>query len=758
MMIRETSTDCASFVGRYIPNLNARPFEVTREYFVQVQEQTKSPVIARELDAWVDEPDCKERSRLARLMVIELLSYQFASPVKWIETQDRLFGEFAAEQIIEIGPSATLCRMAEGSLMIAGLERQIAVKHIFRDQDDIYYTNAILAAEENAAKALLATKPAEKQAPEPVEKEAPEAVAKQAPVVTETAPANQEQETASPDVPLTAVDVVRVVIAQKTKRTLDEIPADKTVKELTGGKSTLQNEILGDLLKEFGASAGQIPDRPDEMPLHELAVKFGASFTGTLGSHTSAQVSRMFSTKMPGSMSQTAAREWLTQEHGLLKAHQHESVLLVALTMEPTSRLDGTPAATEWLTRVACEYARLFGVTLATQSSKRSAGGSQNSAASSMISSAELKALQLQQRSLAMQQLEVYARHLGLDLRSAHREQSATEGKVREQQLMLDAVDEELGQDFVTGIRGVFDMRKARKFDSHWNWAREDAYAWISSALVSTSNGEEWSSPRDDVRLHMLVNRTDSALIALLNGLVAILSKSSNDNARALKLAQRIRDACLAGQGGDPVYREHGPTTRPVTQIGTAGKIDYAELEREASFAAYVDNMSAHDAMPHPPLLHLREKTVDHNYELSAEHSTAYYAGLRQMCHEGVSFSGYTALVTGCSQGSIAAHVIEALLTGGARIIATTSSYRYETVQFYENMYKKWGARGSELILVPFNQGSTRDIRALVAYVFETLECNVDFVLPFAAISEYGSDVSALHSRSELASRIMLTN
>ncbi|KAJ2188558.1 hypothetical protein EV181_002132, partial [Coemansia sp. RSA 532] len=98
-------------------------------------------------------------------------------------------------------------------------------------------------------------------------------------------------------------------------------------------------------------------------------------------------------------------------------------------------------------------------------------------------------------------------------------------------------------------------------------------------------------SPRDDVRLHMLVNRTDSALIALLNGLVAILSKSSNDNARALKLAQRIRDACLAGQGGDPVYREHGPTTRPVTQIGTAGKIDYAELEREASFAAYVDNM-----------------------------------------------------------------------------------------------------------------------------------------------------------------------
>ncbi|KAJ2520714.1 fatty acid synthase alpha subunit Lsd1, partial [Coemansia sp. RSA 1937] len=323
MMIRETSTDCASFVGRYIPNLNARPFEVTREYFVQVQEQTKSPVIARELDAWVDEPDCKERSRLARLMVIELLSYQFASPVKWIETQDRLFGEFAAEQIIEIGPSATLCRMAEGSLMIAGLERQIAVKHIFRDQDDIYYTNAILAAEENAAKALLATQSAEKQAPEPVQKEAPEVVAKQTPVATETAPANQEQETASPDVPLTAVDVVRVVIAQKTKRTLDEIPADKTVKELTGGKSTLQNEILGDLLKEFGASAGQIPDRPDEMPLHELAVKFGASFTGTLGSHTSAQVSRMFSTKMPGSMSQTAAREWLTQEHGLLKAHQH---------------------------------------------------------------------------------------------------------------------------------------------------------------------------------------------------------------------------------------------------------------------------------------------------------------------------------------------------------------------------------------------------------------------------------------------------
>lgn len=44
--------------------------------------------------------------------LIELLSYQFASPVRWIETQDVLFKHFNFERLIELGPSPTLTGMA----------------------------------------------------------------------------------------------------------------------------------------------------------------------------------------------------------------------------------------------------------------------------------------------------------------------------------------------------------------------------------------------------------------------------------------------------------------------------------------------------------------------------------------------------------------------------------------------------------------------------------------------------------------------
>jgi malonyl CoA-acyl carrier protein transacylase len=53
--------------------------------------------------------DCFFRSSFS---LIELLAYQFASPVRWIETQDVLFKDFKFERLIELGPSPTLTGMA----------------------------------------------------------------------------------------------------------------------------------------------------------------------------------------------------------------------------------------------------------------------------------------------------------------------------------------------------------------------------------------------------------------------------------------------------------------------------------------------------------------------------------------------------------------------------------------------------------------------------------------------------------------------
>ncbi len=81
---------------------------------------------------------------MARTVVIELLAWQFASPVRWIETQDLLFTEEAAgglgvERFVEIGvksaPTVTglatntlkLPEYAHSTVEVLNAERDAAV-------------------------------------------------------------------------------------------------------------------------------------------------------------------------------------------------------------------------------------------------------------------------------------------------------------------------------------------------------------------------------------------------------------------------------------------------------------------------------------------------------------------------------------------------------------------------------------------------------------------------------------------------------
>lgn len=101
-------------VGRYIPNLTAKPYEVSKQYAEDIFNQTSSPRLAKVLKNWDEEQwgAPENRNKLGYAILIELLSYQFASPVRWIETQDILFKDFKFERLIELGPSPTLTGMA----------------------------------------------------------------------------------------------------------------------------------------------------------------------------------------------------------------------------------------------------------------------------------------------------------------------------------------------------------------------------------------------------------------------------------------------------------------------------------------------------------------------------------------------------------------------------------------------------------------------------------------------------------------------
>lgn len=96
--------------------------------------------------------------------------------------------------------------------------------------------------------------------------------------------------------------------------------------------------------------------------------------------------------------------------------------------------------------------------------------------------------------------------------------------------------------------------------------------------------------------------------------------------------------------------------------------------------------------------------------------------------------------------------------SGGAHIVVTTSHYNRANVEYYQSIFQRFGARGSALTVVPFNQGSKQDVEALVDYIYAQLGLDLDYILPFAAVFENVREIDGLDDKSELAHRIMLVN
>lgn len=171
---------------------------------------------------------------LAHTLLVELLAYQFASPVRWIETQDVILAEKVTERIVEIGPADTLGGMAKRTLAskyeaydaAKSVQRQILCYN--KDAKEIYYdVDPAVDEPEPAAGGGAASVPSPSSAPLP--SSAPQAAA--APPPPSAGPA-----AAVADAPVSAVDIVRTLIAQKLKKPLTDIPLSKAIKDLVGGQ------------------------------------------------------------------------------------------------------------------------------------------------------------------------------------------------------------------------------------------------------------------------------------------------------------------------------------------------------------------------------------------------------------------------------------------------------------------------------------------------------------------------------------------
>ena len=253
-----------------MPNLVAMPFETTFEFCKAIADKSGSQCCLEMLEGGRESFDARvsaNRAEVARNLVIELLAYQFASPVQWIATQ-HVFFTSGVRRVIEIGPAITLTRMAMRTLQTGKYGDQVReLLYIEKDSDKVFFglpsagpdakdaadaSYAQLEAEAAAAKATLrdaspvnlTVPPPSARSPEPVAAaRAPPASPIPAPIVqTRAVPASSGGGGggSAADCPPTPLDAVRAIVAVKTgaKSMADVKPTD-TLKALCGGQSAL---------------------------------------------------------------------------------------------------------------------------------------------------------------------------------------------------------------------------------------------------------------------------------------------------------------------------------------------------------------------------------------------------------------------------------------------------------------------------------------------------------------------------------------
>lgn len=771
---------------------------------------------------------------LAHTLLVELLAYQFASPVRWIETQDVILETNRTERIVEIGPADTLGGMAKRTLAskyeahdaATSVQRQVLAYN--KDQKEIYYDVDPVEPESAAPAAGDATTPAT-----PAAASAPAPTAAAAPLPP---PPSQSAGPAAAisDVPVFAVDILRALVAQKLKKPLQDIPLSKAIKDLVGGKSTLQNEILGDLGKEFGST----PEKPEDTPLDELGAAMQATFNGQLGKQSQSLIARLVSSKMPGGFNITAVRKHLETRFGLGSGRQ-DGVLLLALTMEPASRLGSENDAKAYLDDVTQKYAAAAGVNLSSASAGAEAGGG---GGGMMMDPAALDALTKDQRALFKQQLEVIARYLKMDLRSGDKAFVGSQEANKALQSQLDLWNVEHGEFYAQGIEPSFNSLKARVYDSAWNWARQDALTMYYDIIFGRLESVDREIVAQCIRI---MNRSNPTLIEYMQYHIDNCPTERGETYLLAKdLGVQLIENCKDVINEAPVYKDVSVPTGPQTTVDARGRLAYAEVPRQSGrkLELYVKEMAEggkiseysnrtkiqndlrsvyrmirkqnkmnketqlqvqtlykdivramgmneRQIMPHEngdakkpangaltratmngtlkkgktetvPFLHLKKKE-EHGWEYSKKLTTTYLGELERAARDGLTFQGKMVLMTGAGAGSIGAECLQGLIQGGAKVIVTTSRYSREVTEYYQSMYARYGAKGSQLVVVPFNQGSKQDVDNLVSYIYDNkkgLGWDLDFIVPFAAIPENGREIDNIDSKSELAHRIMLTN
>jgi fatty acid synthase len=663
--IMPREADARTMVGRYIPNLVPRLFTLDRDFIQEIRDLVPAePLdeILADYDTWITE----RPQELGRRVIIELLAWQFASPVRWIETQDLLFTEVAAgglgiERFVEIG--------VRSAPTVAGL-----ATNTLKLPEYAYSTVEVLNVERDAA-VLFATDTDPEPEPEPVADTAapqPQA-ADAAPAAPAAAPVSAPGAARPEDISFDAADATLALIALSAKMRLDQIEPLDSIESITDGASSRRNQLLVDLGSELNLGAIDGAAEADLNSLRGQVSKLARTykpFGPVLSDAINDQLRNALgpSGKRPAVVAERLTKVWelgsgwasnVTVELAL-GTREGSSVRGGALGGLHDGALTDAAAVDKAIDAAVAAVAARRGIAVALPSAGGGGGGVVDSAALN-----EFAETVTGRDGVLASAARLVLSQLGLD-----NAVSAPSGNADTE--LIDLVTAELGADWPRLVAPVFDARKAVLLDDRWASAREDLVRlWLTSEAAIDA---DWNrlSQRFEGTGHVVATQADWW------------------RGRALREGRQVHASLFA------------------------------------RIAAGAENPASGQ------------------------------------------YSDEIAVVTGASQGSIAASVVARLLDGGATVIATTSKLDDKRLEFYKALYRDHARYNAALWVVPANMASYADIDALVSWVGNEQTENLGpqsihvkdaqtptLLFPFAAPRVSG-DLSEAGSRSEMEMKVLL--
>jgi fatty acid synthase len=463
--------DTEALVGRYIPNLYPHLFRVDREYVQGVHDVCASPILADILADW--DAASADRDALSRTLVIELLAWQFASPVRWIETFELMctpveLGGLGVERIVEIGVGSapTLANLAKGSLALP-THRGTRPEVLNVEMD----AEVVLDSSQDPAPVLEV----------PQVEESEQAPASAAPAATALAAPVASGEVVA-DLPVDHATAVAALLALRVGVRVDQLEHD-SIESLVDGASSRRNQVLMDIGKEFGVSA---MDGAHEVPLVQLTSTLAQKTAGYRypGPVLAAAVEGALTAALgPRGSSQSALAKRVTTHWGLGEGWIARTALALALgTRDGSSRRGGdlatlTEPSAEGLIDAAVRAAAAeVGVAVAPVAAASGGGGTVDAAAVNELRE-HVEGILVDQASEVLARLGRVPVSDPLD--ADYREVLAT----------LALLEAEHGP--ASLVAPMFDPRRHVLLDSATTWARADVDHLVQAALAAETGGRE---------------------------------------------------------------------------------------------------------------------------------------------------------------------------------------------------------------------------------------------------------------------------